>query len=110
MGTRIPLDPEALRQRQMEEKLQMSMAEIGLSVRTTNCLDEQGISTVADLLRCKRQDLLNIPNFGEKTLEEVFAALEKLGFLRRERRQSEHPYAPEEAAALAAKEQRENAR
>lgn len=107
MGTRIPLDPQEKRQHDLEEKLRMSMAEIGLSVRTTNCLDEQGISTVADLLRCKRQDLLNIPNFGEKTLEEVFAALEKLGFLRRERRKSEHPYAPEEAAELLDRERKE---
>lgn len=88
MGTRIPLNPAELKRREMNEKLEMSMAEIGLSVRTTNCLDEQGISTVEDLLKCKRADLLNIPNFGEKTLEEVFNALEKLGFVRRERRQN----------------------
>ena len=61
----------------------MSTAEIGLSVRTTNCLDDQGITTVEDLLRCKRADLMSIPNFGEKTLEEVYLALEKLGFYRK---------------------------
>jgi DNA-directed RNA polymerase subunit alpha len=70
----------------MQEKLDLSMAEIGLSVRTTNCLDEQGISTVGELLKCTRADLLSIPNFGEKTLEEVFNALEKLGFVRAEKR------------------------
>lgn len=86
MGTRIPLNPNELRRREMQEKLDMSMAEIGLSVRTTNCLDEQGISTVGELLKCKRADLLSIPNFGEKTLEEVFNALEKLGLVRIERR------------------------
>ena len=94
----------------MDEKMQLSLAEIGLSVRTTNCLDEQGVSTVADVLRCKRSDLLNIPNFGEKTLEEVFDALERLGFVRRERRVGEHPYAPEEAAALEAERQVLNAK
>ncbi len=86
MGTRIPLNPGEIRRREMQEKLDLSMAEIGLSVRTTNCLDEQGISTVGELLKCKRSDLLSIPNFGEKTLEEVFNALEKLGFVRAERR------------------------
>ena len=86
MGTRIPLNPAEIKRREMQEKLDLSMAEIGLSVRTTNCLDEQGISTVGELLKCKRSDLLSIPNFGEKTLEEVFNALEKLGFLRAERR------------------------
>ena len=82
MGTRIPLNPAEIKRREMQEKLDLSMAEIGLSVRTTNCLDEQGISTVGELLKCKRSDLLSIPNFGEKTLEEVFNALEKFGFVR----------------------------
>lgn len=67
---------------EMAEKLDMSTAEIGLSVRTTNCLEEKGIFTVHDLLKCKRADLLGISNFGEKTLEEVYRALEKIGFYR----------------------------
>lgn len=70
---------------EMEEKLEMSTAEIGLSVRTTNCLEERGIFTVHDLLKCTRADLLSISNFGEKTLEEVYKALEKIGFFRAER-------------------------
>lgn len=67
---------------EMAEKLQMSTAEIGLSVRTTNCLEEKGIFTVHDLLKCKSVDLLSISNFGEKTLEEVYRALERIGFYR----------------------------
>jgi DNA-directed RNA polymerase subunit alpha len=67
---------------EMAEKLEMSTAEIGLSVRTTNCLEEKGIFTVHDLLHCTRADLLSISNFGEKTLEEVYKALEKIGFFR----------------------------
>ena len=67
---------------EMAEKLEMSTAEIGLSVRTTNCLEERGIFTVHDLLNCTRSDLLSISNFGENTLEEVFKALEKIGFFR----------------------------
>ena len=64
----------------------MSTAEIGLSVRTTNCLEERGIFTVNDLLNCSPSDLLSISNFGEKTLEEVYAALESVGFVRKSRR------------------------
>mgnify|MGYP003339881262 CR=1 FL=1 len=52
---------------ELAEKLEMSTAEIGLSVRTTNCLEERGIFTVHDLLNCTRADLLSISNFGEKT-------------------------------------------
>ena len=64
----------------------MSTAEIGLSVRTTNCLEERGIFTVSDLLHCTKKDLLGISNFGEKTLEEVYSALETVGFFRSERK------------------------
>jgi len=70
---------------EMAEKLEMRTAEIGLSVRTTNCLEEKGIFTVHDLLNCTRADLLSISNFGEKTLEEVYRSLEKIGFFRASR-------------------------
>ena len=86
MSSRVKLNPAVIKQKETARKLAMSTAEIGLSVRTTNCLDEQGITTVEDLLQGRRADLLAIPNFGEKTLEEVYAALEKLGFVRVDRR------------------------
>ena len=72
----------------MVERLEMSTAEIGLTVRTTNCLEEKGIFTVRDLLNSSRDDLLSIANFGEKTLEEVYKSLEKFGFFRASRRQA----------------------
>ena len=85
MATRIPLIRADEQQRSMQQRLEMSTAEIGLSVRTTNCLEERGIFTVQDLLHCTRDDLLSISNFGEKTLEEVYLSLEKVGFYRRHR-------------------------
>jgi DNA-directed RNA polymerase subunit alpha len=84
MATRIPLSKAEEDIRNLRQRLELSTAEIGLSVRTTNCLEERGIFTVEDLLHCTRNDLLGITNFGEKTLEEVYASLEKIGF-RRER-------------------------
>jgi DNA-directed RNA polymerase subunit alpha len=83
--TRIRLSMAELEARSRLEKLDMSTAEIGLTVRTTNCLEERGIFTVRDLLNCTRDDLLAISNFGEKTLEEVYMALEGIGFYRPER-------------------------
>jgi len=82
MGTRIRLSTADRMARELAAKLEMSTAEIGLSVRTTNCLEDRGIFTVRDLLNCKPEDLLAISNFGEKTLEEVYQALEKIGFYR----------------------------
>ena len=80
--TRIPLSPADRQTHSLEDRLQMSTAEIGLSVRTTNCLEEKGIFTVKDLLHCTPKELLGISNFGEKTLEEVYKALETVGFYR----------------------------
>jgi DNA-directed RNA polymerase subunit alpha len=86
--TRIPLSAADENAKGMHERLEMSTAEIGLSVRTTNCLEERGIFTVSDLLNCTRQDLLAISNFGEKTLDEVYKALEGIGFYRTSKRQT----------------------
>lgn len=81
--TRIPLSEAEERQRDLEQKLELSTAQIGLSVRTTNCLEEKGIFTVGHLLNTPPNELLGITNFGEKTLDEVYQALEKIGFQRR---------------------------
>ena len=86
--TRIPLPPGEKPGHTLQQRLEMSTAEIGLSVRTTNCLEERGIFTVNDLLHCTREDLLGISNFGEKTLEEVYKALEGVGFYRRSKREA----------------------
>ncbi len=82
MPTRIPLIEAEEQSRSLKSRLEMSTAEIGLTVRTTNCLEERGIFTVQDLLNSSREDLLSISNFGEKTLEEVYTALEGVGFYR----------------------------
>ena len=83
MTTRIPLPKRENTAEDMVAKLGMSAAEIGLSVRTTNCLEERGIFTVKDLVHCSREDLLSISNFGEKTLDEVYLALESIGLVRK---------------------------
>lgn len=80
--TRVPLSAAEEARRDMQLKLEMSTAQIGLTVRTTNCLEERGIFTVRDLLNTTRSDLLSISNFGEKTLEEVYKSLEAIGFFR----------------------------
>ncbi len=80
--TRIPISQAEEQARKLREQLDLSTAEIGLTVRTTNCLEERGILTVRDLLNSTPKELLSISNFGEKTLEEVYLALEKIGYSR----------------------------
>ena len=80
--TRIPLSAVEEQRRSLKQRLELSTAEIGLTVRTTNCLEEKGIFSVKDLLHATPADLLSISNFGGKTLEEVYDALEAIGFFR----------------------------
>src|SRR6185437_10871968 len=56
---------------ELERKLSMSLAELELSVRATNCLESEGITTVRDLVMRGDDELLEVRNFGETTLKEV---------------------------------------
>ena len=85
-STLVRLSEKELRQQRRQEILSMSIAQIGLLVRTTNCLESEGILTVRDLLNSSPERLLKISNFGAKTLLEVYGALEKLGFTRETKR------------------------
>jgi hypothetical protein len=56
----------------------MSLADIELSVRATNCLESEGINTVGDLVQRTADQLLEVRNFGESTLREVEEKLAEL--------------------------------
>jgi DNA-directed RNA polymerase subunit alpha len=45
--------------------------------RTVNCLKEAGIETIADLVSKTEEEMLQIKNFGEKSLEEIKEKLAK---------------------------------
>src|SRR5262245_48195169 len=64
---------------ELERKLGMSLAELNLSVRATNCLESEGITTVRDLVIRSDDELLEVRNFGETTLREVKAKLSERG-------------------------------
>jgi DNA-directed RNA polymerase subunit alpha len=63
----------------LESKLNMSLAELKLSVRASNCLESENIHTVRDLVRRNEDQLLEVRNFGETTLHEVREKLAELG-------------------------------
>jgi DNA-directed RNA polymerase subunit alpha len=64
---------------ELERKLAMSLAELELSVRATNCLESEGITTVRDLVIRTDEELLEVRNFGETTLKEVKTKLSERG-------------------------------
>jgi DNA-directed RNA polymerase subunit alpha len=63
----------------LEAKLNMSLAELKLSVRAMNCLETENINTVRDLVQKSEDSLLEVRNFGETTLTEVKEKLTELG-------------------------------
>src|SRR3954453_16510417 len=63
----------------LNRKLAMSLAELELSVRATNCLESEGITTVKDLVIRTDEELLEVRNFGETTLKEVKQKLQERG-------------------------------
>ena len=62
-----------------EAKLGMSLAELELSVRATNCLESENITTVRDLVTRTEEQLLEVRNFGETTMSEVREKLADIG-------------------------------
>jgi len=57
----------------------INIEELEIGVRSYNCLKREGIQTVADLVKRSEAELMNIPNFGRKSIEEVKENLSKLG-------------------------------
>lgn len=67
--------PEA----QLETKLNMTLADLRLSVRANNCLESENIQTVRDLVQRTEDQLLEVRNFGDTTLNEVRDKLAQYG-------------------------------
>lgn len=63
-----------------EKVLEMTIEELDLSVRAFNCLKRAGVNTVADLINKSQDEMMKVRNLGKKSLEEVLAKLDSLGF------------------------------
>jgi DNA-directed RNA polymerase subunit alpha len=59
--------------------LELPIEALDLSERPRNCLRRAQIKTVGELVERTSDDLLNITNFGQKSLDEVIAKLDELG-------------------------------
>jgi DNA-directed RNA polymerase subunit alpha len=62
----------------------ITIEELNLSVRSYNCLKREGINTVGDVIQKSESELMDIRNFGQKSIDEVKAKLEELGLGLRE--------------------------
>ena len=57
----------------------MPIEDLDLTVRSYNCLKREGIHTVGELVGRSEADLLDIRNFGSKSIDEVKIKLAGLG-------------------------------
>ena len=62
----------------------ITIEELNLSVRSYNCLKREGINTVGDLRQRSEAELMDIRNFGQKSIDEVKGKLDELGLALRE--------------------------
>ena len=65
----LPFDPKLLKH----------VDELELSVRATNCLKNDKINWLGELVQKTENDMLKTPNFGRKSLNEIKAQLEAMG-------------------------------
>lgn len=64
---------------QLAADLALPVEELKLTMRSYNCLKREGIHTVSELVSRSEQDLLDIRNFGSKSIEEVKLRLHEMG-------------------------------
>ena len=62
----------------------ITIEELNLSVRSYNCLKREGINTVGDVILKSESELMDIRNFGQKSIDEVKAKLAEMGMSLRE--------------------------
>ena len=72
-ANRATIDPE------LQQKLNMSVQELDLSVRANNCLESAKIPTVRELVKKTDADLLKVRSFGKTSLREVKRKLADMG-------------------------------
>ena len=80
------------------EQLNMPIEQLDLTVRSYNCLKREGVHTVGELITRSEADLMDVRNFGQKSIDEVRAKLQMLGL---QLKDSPPGYDPIAAAARA---------
>ena len=78
-------DPEVVKKEEVEEELPFNKVllkkvdELELSVRANNCLKNDNITYIGELVQKTENDMLKTPNFGRKSLNEIKEQLGLMG-------------------------------
>jgi len=89
-----------------DEKYNMPVEQLDLSVRTMNCLRRSNITTVGELIAKGPKELMKLRNFGQKSYQEIEDRLQTIGLSLNPKPEGEieTPSAPAEAEAAAEEE------
>lgn len=79
------------------EQYNMPVEKLELSARTLNCLKRAHINKVGEALEKTKEELLEIRNFGEKSLDELYSRLRDRGLLPQEEAEAQAKTTSEEA-------------
>ena len=77
-GTGLDLGPEP-GEDEVSGVMAKPIEDMDLTVRSYNCLKREGVTTLGELVQKSEEDLLEIRNFGQKSIDEVKAKLEEMG-------------------------------
>ncbi len=77
-GPGLDLGPEA-GEDEVSGVLAQPIEDMDFTVRSYNCLKREGVQTVGELVQKSEEDLMEIRNFGQKSIDEVKAKLEEMG-------------------------------
>ena len=64
----------------MQQLLKTPIDDLELSVRSVNSLKNSNIRSLGDLVRQTESQILQVKNFGKKSLQEIADLLEREGF------------------------------
>ena len=76
--SQMKVEEKLLRLSIPDEKFNMPVEQLDLSVRTMNCLRRSSINTVGELISKKSKDLLRLRNFGQKSFREIEEKLKEI--------------------------------
>ena len=74
-----PTKPLAVNKNNIYSPLNRKISDFNLSVRSKNCLQTEKVTKVRDLVQYTKGNLLNLKNFGRKSLREINEILSSLG-------------------------------
>ena len=63
---------------ELRRTLELSISDMDLSVRASNCLETEGIQTIGDLVSRSQDELLTLKNFGRTSLKEIKKKLDDM--------------------------------